>query len=131
MLWKENICILAGILFLWLAGTSSVFAQDDPSGLPVYYPLGGLAVQYESSLCGYKSIVIDAQLELNNVSQIERVTAYSPRIMANLYGSMSRHMQKNKKFSDGAVKQIYKNTVNKVLGENAVKDVLIMNVMQQ
>ena len=125
---KSIVPLFVLVLGLNLQAAGSARAADGEV-LPTYYPLPGLAVQYESKNCGYRTVVIEAQLELADGSKIERVTAYSPRIMADLYGAVSKYLEKNKKLNDNPVKQIIKTVSNKVLGRGQVSDVLIMNVL--
>lgn len=132
IVWDKN--KLFGLLMAcWIVALTSTHgaAEEGEEVLPTYYPLQGLAIQYESKNCGYKTVVIETQLELSGADQIERVTAYTPRIMSDLYKAMTRYLLKNKRFNDSPVKQIYKTTINRVLGKDVVKDVLIMNVMHQ
>ncbi|RED53949.1 hypothetical protein DFP90_101748 [Aestuariispira insulae] len=127
---KRLLSLACLMLALGYMGGHAAYAEDDDGeALPTYYPLPGLAVQYESKNCGYRTVVIEAQLQLADAKHIERVTAYSPRIMADLYAAVSRYLDKNKKINDNPVKQIIKTVSNKTLGRGQVTDVLIMNVL--
>ena len=128
---NQALVMCLGLVIALMAAITPAAAEGEETPLPTYYPLDGIAVQYESKHCGYRTVVITAQLELGSLDQTERVTAYTPRINANLYAAMTRYLKKNKKVVDSPVRQIIKTTVNKILGKDYVKDVLLMNILHQ
>lgn len=128
---RQVAVVCFGLIMIMLGTLGTASAEGEAPPLPTFYPLDGIAVQYETKHCGFRTVVISAQLELESLDQTERVTAYAPRINANLYAAMTRYLKNNKKIVESPIRQIIKTTVNKILGKNYVKDVLLMNILHQ
>lgn len=114
----------AGLLVL--GGFSVAMAQDQT---PTFYPMPAIAIQYETRNCGYDTVMISTQLEYFDSSMTDRLSAYMPKIMAVVYGEMKKHLNQHKSIEDRKVKEMILHTVNRVVKQGRVEDVLIMNIV--
>lgn len=118
--------LIGAAILVGITASVSVAEEEAP---PVFYPMPPIAIQYETKNCGYQTVMISTQLEYEDSSKTERISAFMPKIMANVYADLKKYLNKKKEMDDQVVKQMVLSVVNRMVGRGSVNDVLIMNVV--
>ncbi len=128
----KKLILLNFILLLVSAGTTVAFSEEE-SSVPLYTELGQLSVQYPTSTCGMKNIVIIAKIEYVGEDKRARVEGFVPKINARLFLSLSDYMASHggKKIDNRDIQKIVQETADDILGAGYIDEALIMNVLTQ
>lgn len=109
---------------LAFAAPASSFAADN--GVAIYFDMGSVHVQYSHAACGYQTLGINYQLELAEASVESTVETYDPKIRSEIFYALDDHLAAGGSTGLGVLKRVMLEAIEDVIGEDAVKDVLIV-----
>ena len=121
---RRTFLILLFVLAPLLSGPQTAFSKD-----PIYFDLDQIRIQYYRDRCGYRMVAINIKLEYYDLGLSGRLQRFQPKIMSVLFLRLSEYFNKIDRPSNDDLKRILRRSIDGVVGEDVVNDILILDVI--
>ncbi len=124
--------VIMKVLLVFAFASSAYAAPNADPDAPLQAQLGSIQVQYVTEHCGVRNVIVVASLEYFGADKTARIESYTPKINSHLFLYVSDYAAKRagKALRNKDLLTIIKQTIDEILGENYVNEVLLLGVMQ-
>lgn len=117
-----------GMLAMAAAIMPAPGATASDGGVPLYYDMGTIHVQFSHKTCGSQILAVEYQIEYADPAQTSFITAYRPKLESVIFAALSDHMLESQNTRAGQIKRIMKKAVDQAIGAGIASDVLVTEI---